>query len=414
VSPLGWGPLAAPWSLIAALGLGGALLGGSIGWWSERAARRRWVLVGHGVILLAVATLVMIPLYRSGMIPLPGETRSANFERLWRAMAYAYPYFEQKGVDWDAMYERYYPQAAQAESGGDYWRVIAYMLAELNDGHTGLLSPAVQSGRHYFATCRDVSGAIVLDQVGAMARDAGLERGNVVHEVDGLPIEEALDALSPILHSGSTPQQRRAKAAFNVLSTTKDTLTVTVTLVWLDESPSPPKKDAAPWQPLITGERLPSGLGLIHIPTFGGGSDHDLVVEFDAALDELMDAPGIIVDLRGNGGGSTFVSDPIAERFLSHPFTYGREYYRARLPQRGWRAWYDYRFKPRGPIYTGSLVLLTDVGTFSTAENFRGAGRFRAGDDGGTADRRRQRQPRALWPTGRRAGALFHRRFPPQ
>ena len=94
------------------------------------------------------------------------------------------------------------------------------------------------------------------------------------------------------------------------------------------------------------------------------------MAEFDAALDALMDAPGIILDLRGNGGGSTFISDRIAGRFLDRPFTYGRDEFRARLPQRGWRDHFDYRVTPRGPTYTGLLVLLIDEYNFSTVEQF--------------------------------------------
>ncbi len=375
---LGWGPLAAPAPIIVALGLAGALLGAGIGRWSRPAARRRIVWAGHGLILLAVALATLIPLYRIGALTPPGETRAANFERLWRALDYAYPYFEQKGMDRDALYAAYAPQAAAAASDGDYWRVVAHMLAEFGDGHTGLLSPSVRSGRRYFATCRDIGGAIVMDEPGKMARDAGLARGDVVLAVDGRPVEDALAALSPVLRAGATPQHRRAKAAFSALSTTGDALTVTVTgpagertvtLVW-PATPTPTDgAQPAARQPLITGERLPSGLGLIRIPDFSGNG-HDLVAEFDAALDALLDAPGIILDLRGNGGGSTFIADRIAGRFLDRPFTYGRDEFRGRLPQRGWRSRFDYRVTPRGQTYTGPLALLIDELNFSTAEQF--------------------------------------------
>jgi len=380
---LGWGPLAAPTAGIVALGLLGALLGGGIGWRTQTKTQRRWVWAGHGVILLAVVLAAVIPLYRIGMLPLPGETRSANFARLWRALDYAYPYFEEKGVDWEAVYAQYAPQAQQAHSDEAYWRVVASMLAELNDGHTGVVSPWPQSGRRYFGTGYLIAEArrwaVLVDEVGVTARAAGLERGDEVLAVDGLLIDDALDALAPVLVAGATPQQRRTKAAFNILSTTGDALTVTVrgpagertvTLAWPEEPPAPQAQETAPWQPRITGERLPSGLGLIRIPDFGGSSDHDLVAEFDVALDALIDAPGLILDLRGNGGGSTYISDPMAGRFLSQPFTYGRDHFRARLPQRGWRAHFDYRVKPRGQTYTGPLVLLIDTYNFSTAENF--------------------------------------------
>lgn len=374
---LAWGPLAAPAPIIVALGLSGALLGAGVASWSHTKARQRVVWAGHGLIVLAVALAALIPLYRIGALALPGETHQANFQRLWRALDYAYPYFELKGIDPDALYAVYAPQAAQAESDGDYWRVTAISLSELNDGHTGLLEPSVTSGRRYFATCRAIDGAVVVDQVGAIAQAAGLARGDVVLAVNGNPVEEALDALPSILRAGSTPQQRRLNAALNLLSTAHDTLTVTasgaagersVTLVWPEDYAVVASQGAAGVEPLIAGQRLPSGLGLIRIPTFGSGND--LVVEFDAALDGLLDTQGLIIDLRGNGGGSTFVSDRIAARFFDRPFTYGRDQFIARLPQRGWRGHFDYRIAPRGQIYDGAVVLLIDETNFSTAEQF--------------------------------------------
>lgn len=376
---LGWGVLALPAPGVVALGLLGAALGGGLGGWSHSPARRRWVRAGHGLILLGIALATVIPLVRIGILQWPGESYSANFRRLWRALDYAYPYFELKGVDSAAVYAQYAPQAAAATDDGAYWRVVAEALAELDDGHTGLLSPAVSSGRRHFAICRDIEGAVVIDEIGATARAAGLERGDVVLALDGQPIETALETLPAMLRVGATPQHRRVKTVFHALSTTEDRLTVTVTgpagertvtLIWPVAAASAARETSAPWQPRITGERLPSGVGLIRIPDFSGGSDHNLVAEFDAALDALFDAPGLILDLRGNGGGSTFISDRIAGRFFEHPFTYGRDHFRARLPQRGWRAHFDYRVKPRGPIYTGPLVLLIDAYNFSTAENF--------------------------------------------
>jgi carboxyl-terminal processing protease len=374
---LGWGPLAAPTAAIVALGLLGALGVGAVAWWSDRAGRRRWVLWGHAAIFTYVALAALIPLYRIGAIAPPGETRQGNFRRLRRALDVAYPYFEQKGVDWDAVTTRYASQVAEAPNDEVYWGVVARMLAELNDGHTGVTSPSAYTGLRTFAGCRDLEGAIVVDRVGEAAQRAGLARGDVVLAVDGRPIEEALAAVPAVLHVGSTPEQRRAAAAQVVLSTRGEVLTVAVEdaagerrtvdlIVPGDPPPAPPPASQAA---LITGERLRSGLGLIRIPTFSGG-ERDLVAEFDAALDPLMDSPGLILNLRGNGGGSTFISDRIAGRFLTRPFTYGREQFRLRLPQRGWRPHFDYRVAPRGATYTGPLVLLIDDGCYSTAENF--------------------------------------------
>lgn len=376
---VGWGPLGASTSMVVVLGLTGGLAGALLGAWSHFRPRRRYVWWGHCGVLLIIALATVVPLYRIGMIAPPSELPAVNFKRLQRALDYAYPYFALKETDSAALFARYAPQVESAADDADYWRIVGQMLSELNDGHTGLLSPSARSGRHYFATCRAIGDAIVVDEVGQIAMAAGLARGDVVLAVDGRPIEEALEALSPILRAGSSPQQRRAKAAFSILSTNHSSLRSTVTgptgertitLARPDESPAVASQSSRIEQPPITGERLVSGLGLIRIPDFEAGGERDRIAEFDIALNGLLDAPGIILDLRGNGGGSTFVSDPIAGRFFDTPFTYGHDEFRARLPQRGWRARFDYRVTPRRPTYTGPLVLLIDEYNFSTAENF--------------------------------------------
>lgn len=143
-----------------ALGLAGALIGVGIARWARTPRRRRVVWAGHAAILLAVALAALIPLYRIGTLAPLAESSAVNFQRLRRALDYAYPYFEAKGVDRAALYATYAPQADSAEA---YWRVVAHMLAELDDGHTGLLSPSARSGRRYFAACQSIGGAIVVD-----------------------------------------------------------------------------------------------------------------------------------------------------------------------------------------------------------------------------------------------------------
>jgi carboxyl-terminal processing protease len=95
------------------------------------------------------------------------------------------------------------------------------MLAELNDEHTGVLWPSAQTGRRYFATGYLIGEArrwaVVVDEVGATAQAAGLERGDEVLAVDGRPIEEALDALPPVLgrrfDAAAAPRQSSVQRA---------------------------------------------------------------------------------------------------------------------------------------------------------------------------------------------------------
>ncbi len=264
----------------------------------DKETARRWrrgLLARQSFILLLVALAALIPLYRTGFLPPLGQDRAAHFERLWRAVDAHYPYFEQTGVDWTAIRVRYRPRIEAAQSDEAYFAAIADMLAQLNDAHTGLIVPDAYHNRHYFGAAKRLDDGVVVDRAGETGRRAGLERGAALLAVDGLTVAEAMAALPPRLRSGSTPWQRQANAAFHLLSTPGDALEVTwetavgeqrtVTLVWPNEPPRLVAAAATTPEALINGRRLPSGLGLIRIPSFSNDTGRDLAAEFDAALD---------------------------------------------------------------------------------------------------------------------------------
>lgn len=64
-----------------------------------------------------------------------------NFEALWSILDRHYCFFEEKGVDWDAVYASYRPKIKKGMTNGELFEVCAEMLDELRDGHTNLSSP---------------------------------------------------------------------------------------------------------------------------------------------------------------------------------------------------------------------------------------------------------------------------------
>jgi len=359
------------------------------------------------VLLTGLVLSTFVPLYLTGTFPPPSDSYVRNFERLLLALDSAYPYIEESGVDWSTLHTRYETRVAEATSDDAYAAIVDEMLSELDDRHTGVMDPSPRSHRLYFGTALALSDGVVIDQLGPTAMAAGLSRGDQIVEIDGLAIEEALFTLPPALRNGSTPAYRRAHAASNILSTLTNQLVVTVersdgsrravTLV------APPatvetggSNDSASAEraetPRIVGEQLPSGIGYIRIPTLSQGGGHDLVREFDAALDTLLDGPGLILDLRGNGGGDSRIGDRIAGRLLDERFRYGWETFRLPLPQRLWIERFPYRVRPRGITYTEPVVLLIDTFCVSSAEMLvvalvdsgraRAVGRCTAGSSG--------------------------------
>lgn len=341
-------------------------------------ARRqaRWLNGTQLVIAVTILVLSMVQLYQAGLISLPGTSRQPGFERLSQAIAAHYPYFDLKGVDWHKIHDRYARQVAAAQDDAQYFTLIRNFLAELQDSHTGLLKPYPFNDLRWMGLVREIDGQAVVTKVRSTVHIPGLEPGTVLLSRDGLSIPEYISRLEPFERSGSTPWAARQNAFSRLLALPPDqTITITyrtpagkvrsANLKWREEyAPPGPAVD----QPLITCRRLSSGLGLISIPTLAPEGQHDLVREFDACLDRLFDAPGIILDLRQNGGGNSQFGDLIAGRFLSHPFTYGTETYRHRLPIRGWVSHFHYQVSPRGKTYTGPIAILIDTPTMSSAE----------------------------------------------
>lgn len=369
--------------------LAGALVGGLVYgslWWQQgqlSGQDRRWQTRRLGLALLALPVILaaafaggtLYALYNAGQILVPTDDRPANFDRLWVAVRDNYPYFDIKDVDWNAVGARYRPLVAAASTDEEYHALVAELLFELQDGHSFLAHPhPAESWR--FGTLADVDGQAVIAALDDVARAAGLARGDVVTAVDGRSLDDAIAALHPTLRVASTPWGRRwwglqnllvawdgaRELAVTVRSADGDTRTVTLAV----PEAAPAAGDPGP---LVMGHALPSGTGVIRIPTFGGNRQ-TLVAEFDAALDALMDAPALIFDVRGNGGGNSLTASEMAGRLLADTFEYAYECYPQRLPAHMWLGCSARVVYPRAPRYDGPVVALIDAGTGSSAEEF--------------------------------------------
>lgn len=380
-----WGPftLNGLWPVLGGL-LGGMAAG--LPWYEHlrsleqgevekaRQIRKRlfWI---QGMILVGVGATMLAQYHLFGALKPLTQNRQASFNRLWWAMEKAYPYFEEKGVDWRVVKEKYAPLIARASTDDEYFQTIGAALGELHDGHTRLLSP-YYGPECCFAFTREIEGQAVIIQSGSEAEAVGLLPGSILQSVNGQPVLQALAA--PAVQGYSTPWNERVIAFFYLLAFPREGgLAVTFIdpqgeqkTVTLERKTGDSRSASQSAPGIVSWERLDSGVGYIRIRQFWNREGSDLVTEFDDALNSLADAPGIILDIRGNGGGDSTLADKIAGRFYASKFVYGEEVHPARLPFFAWRGRFTYDVSPRGTQYAGPVALLVDERVISSAEMF--------------------------------------------
>jgi carboxyl-terminal processing protease len=201
-------------------------------------------------------------------------------------------------------------------------------------------------------------------QPGSAAEDAGLSIGDAVLAMGGVPMNELVRDIQPKC-------LRRTDAA-------ADTWSLNVAVAGrrgqprqlLVRSRGSTRAVELPLKPrpqvsAVEGRRLNGDLGYIAIHTFG---DSGVVGAFENSLAELRETRGLIIDVRGNGGGDTAVARPIMGRFITRRKPYATM--RRRDADALGAPWTE-SVEPRGPFtYGGPVVVLVDHWSGSMAEGF--------------------------------------------
>ncbi|MFB7636073.1 S41 family peptidase [Streptomyces sp. NPDC056149] len=264
-------------------------------------------------------------LHRVGALPQRCATPPAHdprtvFDVFWQTYAENYPFFRAKGIDWNAVRDRYRPRITARTTDAQLFAVLREMIEPLHDAHTRV----VADKDHWFA---------------------GKRPGTV------LPTPEFTTRVDAALAANLGPG--------------------TVQRHWADG-----KLSYADLPGRIGYFRVTQFAGY----TKNGGYPGD-VAELDRALDavftkERTQGPhalrGLVLDLRLNGGGSDALGLRIASRLTDRPYLAYRK--RARNDPRD-----AGRFTTpeplvvhphRGPVYTGPIALLTGRLTISAGETF--------------------------------------------
>ena len=273
------------------------------------------------------------------------------FDAMLNKFRTEYAFTEYKGIDWDAKATEFRPRFEQAEQAGDsaaYVLALRDFLWSIPDTHVGLDTPLLDeafsqetAGGLGLALRQLDDGRVLVTFLtpGGPAEAAGVGLEAEVTELGGKPILQALEAnvpwSSPFGNAESKRLQQLRYAVRFPLGTqvslkfaNPNTPPKTVSLVAAAEDAS---FSASSLYAGVTGLELPvefkvldNGYGYVRIYSF---FDNELLTAqlWDRMMQTLNDngIPGLVIDLRNNGGGNGFLADQMAAYFFDEPLVLG-------------------------------------------------------------------------------------------
>lgn len=318
------------------------------------------------------------------------------FDAMFNKVRVEYPFTVEKGVDWDALYAAFAPQVAAARNEYDLYRALRDFTHAIPDSHVGLtFNPQVfyeeQGGSFGMVLAELSDGRVLVSHVlpGTPAANAGIQVGAEILTWNGQPVQTALDAVQPYLAPYSTEHSRRQG---QLIFLTRVPVGQTATLSVKDSGAAAREVklrsdleydslfEALGYNSVdlmelpVEASVLDSGLGYIRISTFS--DDYNLMARlWERHIQALLDneIPGVILDLRNNGGGSGGLAMDFASYFFDREITVAETRYYNELTGQFEPNDHPTKLRPAPLFYEGKVAVLVGPNCVSACEWFSNA-----------------------------------------
>ena len=265
----------------------------------------------------------------AGNLPFPADAnawRQAALDYVWTTINEKYYDPNLNGIDWKAARRKYEATILSAPGDDEYWEALDRMTGELRDSHTRVHGPkqVAQQRDHESHSLGigllEMGDELVVTSVHLQsdAYWAGVRPGMAVKTIDNEPAVTTYRRLMTDMRDSSTPWARSRGTIRKILVGDIDSQ-VNMTFTRFGpgvpgmEIPVTMKRRVFRMPPEIISRILPSGHGYLRFTNFLGGLESGIL----AAIERMKDTPGMIVDLRNNGGGSLAMSTTLITKFLS-------------------------------------------------------------------------------------------------
>jgi len=309
------------------------------------------------------------------------EANAESFDKVWQTVNKTFwdPGF--RGVDWDAVRETYAPLVVAATAQSEARKLMRQALEELGESHFYVI-PAelyedMSSGPKGQGECgfrvRVIDGHAIVVKVipDSPGNEAGIQRGWEVLEAGDSELRSFVEKLGAEYADSPTLASKLSTAARGKL---RGEIGDELPLRFLDgegeqralslrlAEPRGHKSVFSNLPPAwvdIQSERLTGDIGYVSLnifmdPTFTMG-------EFGKAMTSFQECRGLVLDLRGNGGGIAGMAPGLAGWFVQESNqSLGQMFTRD--------SHLNLRVRPRLNAYSGPLAVLVDGLSASTSE----------------------------------------------
>ncbi len=317
------------------------------------------------------------------------------FQTMFEKASLEYPFTEEKDVDWQALYDKYMPRIQEADNNEDFYNALREFSYEIPDGHINVsLNPDVfyeLAGGGFGLVLTELSDdRVIVTYIlpGSVAEKAGIEVGAEIISWDSQPVAQGIGQVTPFSGPFSTEHALRVEQVNYVSRVSPGTR---IKISYKNPEDSQVKettlKSEVEYESLF--ETIPglnrdelslpiegfvlddSGLGYVRITTFL--EDYNMMARlWEHYIQGLIDQeiPGLIIDLRSNGGGSSSMTSDFLGYFFDEEILFYRRFYYSDISGEFEEVDRPAKIVPAPLLYAGEIAVLVSPNCVSACEGF--------------------------------------------
>ncbi len=313
----------------------------------------------------------------------PSE-KIAGLSRVWSMAREYFVHFDGvPDLDWDATYIEMIDEVLATNSTEAYYRELMRFVARLGDSHSNVYPPEALGDRFYARP--PIQTRLINDQVivtgvfSAKIMEKGIVPGSEILAIDGMPVRNyARDYIQPFQSASTSQDLMVRKYGYGLLAGPANKA---ITLHILQANGTTASiviarsgHDDTIWPEPYRRQQFEDGIEYLSLDSF---ADQRALEAFQEAWPDILQARGLILDLRDNGGGGSWPGYRILAHLIDQSVVPAAVWSRQNDSMRQ-ASTHSVQFQPHPvrpiePIdeerFNGPVVLLIGPRTFSAAED---------------------------------------------